>query len=187
MDDVTAFAARLYRHFIRVALSISPKQHMVSALSRQEIVEKRRLAMKTRISKFTFFVAMIVLLTTALNAQMAIRQPLFRVDVPFAFAVGNTQLPAGHYQVYHPGDPYFVVIEKDDGKARAMVYVHPSATDPSEASAKLVFNKYGNQHFLSQVWSENDPQVHHCFMGKMEREVMAHASKPQTVVVAAKR
>jgi hypothetical protein len=145
--------------------------------------------MKTRILKFTVLVATLVLVTAALNAQMAIRQPLFRVDIPFAFVVGDTHLPAGHYHVYHPGDPYFVVIEREDGKARAMVYVHPSATHPSGTSAKLVFNKYGIQHFLSQVWAENDPQVHYCFKGKMEteKEVMAHASKPQTVVVAAKR
>lgn len=143
--------------------------------------------MKTRILKLAVLVGTVVLLTATLNAQMAIRQPLFRVDIPFAFVVGETHLPAGHYHVYHPGDPYFVVIERDDGQARAMVYVHPSATNPSETSAKLVFNKYGTQHFLSQVWTENDPQVHSCFKGKMEKEMMAQVSKPQTVVVAAKR
>ena len=110
--------------------------------------------MKTRIHKLTFQVAMVVLLTTALNGQMAIRQPLFHVDIPFAFIVGGTHLPAGHYHVYHPGDPYLIVIEREDGQARAMAYVHPSATGPSEASAKLVFNKYeGEQYFLAEVWT----------------------------------
>jgi hypothetical protein len=161
---------------------------MVKAVTLQEITKKeRRFTMKTRILKLAVLVATAVLLTATLNAQMAIRQPLFRVDIPFAFVAGGTHLPAGHYHVYHPGDPYLVVLERDDGRARAMAYVHPSATDPSESSAKLVFNQYGNQHFLSQVWTENDPQVHYCFKGQIEQQLMAQNSKPQLVIVAAKR
>jgi hypothetical protein len=143
--------------------------------------------MKNRILNLALLVVMVVLLAAVLNAQMAIRQPLFRIDIPFAFVAGGTHLPAGHYHVYHPGDPYLIVIERDDGRARAMAYVHPSATDPSGSSSKLVFNKYGDQHFLSQVWTENDPQMHHCFKGQTEKQLIAQASKPQTVVIAAKR
>lgn len=143
--------------------------------------------MKTRILNLAVLAAVVMLLTGVLNAQMPIRQPLFRVDIPFAFMAGGTHLPAGHYYVYHPGDPYLIVIERDDGRARAMAYVHPAANNPSTSSTKLVFNKYGDQHFLSQVWTEADQQVHHCFKCRMERELMAQASKPHVVVVAAKR
>jgi hypothetical protein len=122
-----------------------------------------------------------------LNAQMAIRQALFRVDVPFAFIVGGAHLPPGHYHVYHPGDPYVIVIEKDDGRARAMAYVHPSTTETSASSTKLVFNKYGDQYFLSQVWTEPDRQVHQCFQCRAERALMAQVPKAQLVVIAAKR
>jgi hypothetical protein len=143
--------------------------------------------MKTRILNLAILCTLVVLLPAMLNAQMAIRQALFRVDVPFAFVVGGVHLPAGHYHVYHPGDPYVIVIEKDDGRARAMAYVHPSTTEVSASSSKLVFNKYGDQYFLSQVWTENDPQVHHCFKGQMEQQLMAQSSKPQLVIIAAKR
>ena len=143
--------------------------------------------MKNRILNLTVLAAMVMLLTGSLNAQLAIRQPLFRVDVPFAFIVGSTHLPAGYYYVYHPGDPYLIVIERDDGRARAMAYIHPANTNSDDSATKLVFNKYGDQHFLLQVWNESDQQVHYCFKGQMEKEVMAQASKPQTVVVAAKR
>jgi hypothetical protein len=130
---------------------------------------------------------LVVLFPAMLNAQMAIRQPLFRVDVPFAFVVGGVHLPAGHYHVYHPGDPYVIVIEKDDGRARAMAYVHPSTTEASASSTKLVFNKYGDQYFLSQVWTEPDRQVHQCFQCRAEQALMAQIPKPQLVVIAAKR
>jgi hypothetical protein len=100
---------------------------------------------------------------------------------------GGVHLPAGQYNVYHPGDPYLVAIEKDDGTARAMVYVHPSATNSNEASTKLVFNKYGDQYFLSQVWTEPDREVHQCFRCRSEKALMAQVPKPQQVVVASER
>jgi hypothetical protein len=143
--------------------------------------------MKTRIIQCAVFAFFLVLIPALLNAQMPIRQPLFRVDVPFAFVAGGVHLPAGQYHVYHPGDPYLIVLERDDGRARAMAYVHPSATDNGLAATKLVFNKYGDQYFLSQVWTEPDREVHQCFKCRMEEALLAQVPKPSQVVVAAKR
>lgn len=142
--------------------------------------------MKTRITHLAALLALIVLIPGLLHAQMAVKQPLFRVDIPFAFIVGGVHLPAGYYHVYHPGDPYVIVLEKDDGRARAMVYVHPS-TDPGASSTKLVFNKYGDQYFLSQVWTEPDREVHQCFHCRAEQKLMAQAGRKDLVVIAAKR
>jgi len=143
--------------------------------------------MKTRMIQFAALLVIILLVPSTLQAQMPIKQPLFRVEIPFAFIAGGVHLPAGHYHVYHPGDPYVVVIERDDGRARAMAYVHPSIIDTSESSTKLVFNKYGDQYFLSQVWTEPDREVHECFKCPKEKALMAQSPKPQLVVVAAKR
>jgi hypothetical protein len=143
--------------------------------------------MKTRMIHLAAIVTLVLLIPAVLHAQMPIKQVLFRVDIPFAFVAGGVHLPAGHYLVYHPGDPYLLVIEKDDGRARAMEYVHPSATDPNASSTKMVFNKYGNQYFLSQVWTEADQEVHQCFKCRMEQTLMAQAAKPQLVIVAAKQ
>jgi hypothetical protein len=115
---------------------------MVRPYTARNYRKGKEIPMKTRIFNFVVLVALVVLLPAMLHAQMAIRQQLFQVDIPFAFVAGGVHLPAGHYSVYHPGDPYLIVIEKDDGRARAMAYVHPSATRSSESSTKLVFNKY---------------------------------------------
>jgi hypothetical protein len=143
--------------------------------------------MKTRIINSAALVVLFLLIPAALHAQMPIKQPLMRVDIPFAFVAGGVHLPAGQYRVYHPGDPYLVVIEKDDGRARAMTYVHPSAKGADKSSTKLVFNKYGDEYFLSQVWTEADREVHQCFKCQRESTLLAGSSKPQLVVVAAKR
>ncbi len=142
--------------------------------------------MKTRILHLAALFAFILATPALLHAQMAIEQPMFRVDIPFAFVAGGVHLPAGQYHVYHFGDPYLVVIEKDDGRARAMAYVHPSATDPDLSSTKLVFNRYGDQYFLSQVWNEPDREMHECFKCRMEKTLMAQG-KPASVVLVAKR
>jgi hypothetical protein len=142
--------------------------------------------MKTRMIHLVLL-ALILLAAPSLQAQMPIKQPLFRADIPFAFVAGGVHLPAGQYHVYHPGNPYIVVIERDDGRARAMAYVHPSSTSPSESSTKLVFNRYGGRYFLVQVWTEADREVHQCFRCRTEQALMAQAGKKQLVVVAAKR
>jgi len=143
--------------------------------------------MKIRMMHFAPLLAAMLLIPAVLQAQMAIKQPLFRIDVPFAFMAGGAYLPAGEYLVYHPGDPYFVVIEKTDGRARAMAYVHPSAARTSESATKLVFSKYGDQYFLSQVWTEADQEVHQCFKCYREKELMAKSQQPETVAIAARR
>jgi hypothetical protein len=142
--------------------------------------------MKTQMLYIAARLALILLIPAALQAQMDIKQPLLRVDIPFAFVAGGVHLPAGQYRVYHPGSPYLVVVEKDDGGARAVEYVHPSAIAAAMASTKLVFNKYGDQYFLSQVWTEADAEVNQCFKSQMEKALMTRVSNPQLVVLAAK-
>ena len=142
--------------------------------------------MKSRTVQVAILVVLAMSVPVLLQAQMAIKEPLARVDIPFAFSAGDVRLPAGLYHISHPGDPYFVLIEKDDGHARALVYVHPSATNSTE-STKLVFNKYGRLYFLSQVWTEPDQQVHQCFKSRMEKELMAQNQKAESVLVVAKR
>src|SRR5579884_3941924 len=99
--------------------------------------------MKTRMIQFAAVFALIVLITSLSQAQMPIKQLMMRAHIPFPFVAGGVHLPAGDYIVYHPGDPYLVVVERADGKARGMEYIHPSATDPNASNSKLVFNKYG--------------------------------------------
>ena len=142
--------------------------------------------MKTRTVNVAILVVLVLSLPVLIQAQMATKEPLARVDVPFAFSAGGMYLPAGQYRISHPGDPYFLLIEKDDGRARALIYVQPSASNSSE-STKLVFNKYGDHYFLSQVWTEPDQRVHQCFKDSQEKELMAQAQKAESVIIAAKR
>ena len=141
--------------------------------------------MKSRMIRLAVLVLVVGLMPAILHAQMVIKTPLFRVDVPFAFMAGGTHLPAGSYTVSHV-DPYLILIETRDGKARALVHVaieNPNSSTPS----KLVFNKYGDQYFMAQVWTEQDQQVHHCTKCRAERQLEAQARPAEQTIVLARR
>jgi hypothetical protein len=141
--------------------------------------------MKSRIIRLTILVMAVAFLPALLHAQMAIKMPLFRVDVPFAFLTGGAHLPAGSYLVSHV-DPSLLLIETQDGKARALVHVAIENSN-SSTPTKLVFNKYGDQHFMAQVSTEHDQQVHHCAKSSAERQLVAKARQAEEVVVLARR
>lgn len=143
--------------------------------------------MKTQVVSIATLVCVVLLGTVAVTAQSTTTsEPFLRANIPFAFVAGGVQLPAGEYRVYHPGNPYIVVIENNDGTARATTYVRPSVIDAGENSTKLLFNRYGDQYFLAEIWTERDQQKHQCFKCRMEQNLIAQARTPVTVLVAAK-
>jgi hypothetical protein len=98
---------------------------------------------------------------------------------------GGVHLPAGPYIVSHV-DPSLIVIETEDGKARALMHVQ-IADAGSSAATRLVFNKYGGEYFMAQVWTEPDRQVHHCTKCRAEKILEAQSRRPEQMVVLARR
>ena len=109
--------------------------------------------MKTRIYLNFATGILITVLGVSADAQTRNQQHL-RIQVPFAFNVGNTSLPAGAYDVsvVNPTVSRSVLrIASLDGHSNAMI----QATDVigvSTANAKLMFRHYGKEYFLAQVW-----------------------------------
>ena len=175
---------------------ISPPFHIVciaeiSGLRHGSCV-KRRIArgveviMKTHIVRIAILVGAVLLGAVAATAQSTTTTETFlRANIPFGFVAGGVHLPAGEYRVYHPGNPYIVIIEKKDCTARAVTYVRPSAFNRSENNTKLLFNRYGDQYFLAEVWTERGREMHQCFKCRIEQDLIAKRQKPKTVVVAA--
>ena len=141
--------------------------------------------MKSRVMRMAVLVLAASLLSAIARAQMVIKTPLFRVDVPFAFMAGGVHLPAGPYIVSHV-DPTLIMIETQDGKARALVHV-AIENSSSRTEGKLVFNKYGDQYFVAQVWTEQDRQVHHCTKCRAEKILEAQSRRPEQTVVLARK
>jgi hypothetical protein len=79
-------------------------------------------------------------------------------NIPFQFNVGNKTLPAGEYtvaQVNPASDHAVLQLRSKDGRAGARVQMG-SVIGKAKESAKLIFNRYGNQYFFAQAWVDGD-------------------------------
>ena len=119
-------------------------------------------------------------------------------NIPFDFMVGNKTLPAGSYRVGRSTTMGMLVILSLDQRGSAMFHAHPvrygnprSAKWGQDNSPKLIFNRYGDQYFLSQVWSgEETDDGRRLMKSRREREVAKenlakNASEPEVVFIAA--
>ena len=78
------------------------------------------------------------------------------VNIPFEFSAGKTTMPAGIYTIKRlAGDN--VTLRSEDGKARVILNapVSNNSSDPN-AVERLVFERYGDQYALSQIWLTAD-------------------------------
>ncbi len=94
--------------------------------------------------------ALVMLLSaTSVAAQV------WRVDIPFAFHVGEVELSAGTYRVMFnepfPNVVTVMSVTSTTEQASTPVF-RDKSPDRTAALAKLVFNRYGTgEHFLSQI------------------------------------
>ena len=73
------------------------------------------------------------------------------VNIPFAFTVENTKLPAGTYEIAKIKDwNYRITNQKSHQQAMFMTETTPIAQPV--ASFTLFFNAYGDQYFLSKFF-----------------------------------
>ena len=74
------------------------------------------------------------------------------VQVPFGFHVGNSILPAGGYSVDTDAAPNILRLRSDDSKSSVMIQTNSVEKAKAPNHGMLVFNRYGDEYFLSQVW-----------------------------------
>ena len=108
------------------------------------------------------------------------------VQVPFAFHVGNSILPAGGYTVYTEGPSQIVRLTSDDSKSSAMIQSHGVEKLNTPSQGMLIFHKYGDEYFLSQVWKAGVNTGRELLKTKREFEVAAIARRGIESVVAKK-
>jgi hypothetical protein len=109
--------------------------------------------------------------------------------IPFSFYVGNKALPAGNYVVRPLGSLHNVLaIQNAENHASALTIVPIGVQAASAQNTKLVFHRYGNTYFLSQVWQGlGRNEGLQLVPSKTERELAARvmvATKPGKAEVA---
>ena len=130
-------------------------------------------------------------LAVALTVSVSFAQAQSRVqaDVPFAFTLQDRAMPAGNYQIIERSNHVLDIRNLDS--QRDQLLVGPMAVQSSkDQSPKLVFHKYGDQYFLTQIWYGDSNYGVGFAESKREKETsMASngaSNAPETVIIAMK-
>ena len=92
-------------------------------------------------------------LALGLMAATAMAQSKVVAEIPFAFYVGDTQLPAGSY-VIKAVNASASRISGTSSESLSVAFIPNQIRNPSQQpAAKLVFNLYGSDYFLSEIWT----------------------------------
>ena len=125
---------------------------------------------------------------TVANAQVE-RGPQIEANVPFAFVVGDTKLPAGKYQIRTSDGVANEVLEiRSDNGRTAVVFDTVQAQlegDRIQHKTELVFDKVDDLHFLAQVWVAGSMTGNELTKSRMEKRLTKDGSQLEQQSVAA--
>jgi len=132
----------------------------------------------------TFTMLSLVLMLTAISvAAQSARSKI--TNIPFDFIVGQKTLPAGEYTV-EPNRRDFDnvwLIQSREGNASVLIATMTVRANQSQEETKLVFRKYGDQYFLSQIWTPGGNTGRELVMTRSERELAKNGIEREKVVV----
>ncbi len=114
-------------------------------------------------------------------------------NIPFSFIVGQKTLPAGEYTLEpnRKDSDYVWLVQRRDGHATALFTTMPVRASETQEEAKLVFHKYGEQYFLSQIWEAGESAGRALIKSNRERALERQTEKiamtRETVTLIARR
>jgi hypothetical protein len=104
--------------------------------------------MKKQMWKVVGFLA--TLLATSAAAVGQTNRSDTVADIPFAFTVANHTLPPGRYTVTRINETTLRVFNPHN--QGTLVLTHGVEGKAPEGKGKMVFHRYGDVYFLSEVW-----------------------------------
>lgn len=125
-----------------------------------------------------------VLSSVPVFAQM---DRLMYVQVPFAFTAGQKTFDPGEYRVKASVGEATVLIQSKDYRSALFVLTDRVETRSIQEKPKLVFNRYGSQHFLAQVWPAGSAAGRQFRMTKAEQEIARTIKKQESKLLGALR
>jgi len=141
--------------------------------------------MKTKMLTFLALASVATVLAVPLCAQTI----SVSADIPFQFVVRDQVMPAGQYTVTSGGSSPTLVLRNASSKANVFVMTYTVEGSEAKGGYQLVFHRYGNQYFLSQVFGTADAAGREIIESRTERELAKTASvrETETVILLAKR
>jgi hypothetical protein len=110
---------------------------------------------------------------------------MLKADIPFNFVVGDKQLPSGKYHVKQLQSGVVQVQGRVTRSSATVLTISTQARQVADVG-KLVFNRYGDQYFLSRIWAPSSGTGHELRKSRLEREVAVNFALGETTVAARK-
>jgi hypothetical protein len=136
---------------------------------------------------FVMFGLFAILAVASIHAQSSREQ---RANIPFSFTLADKSFPAGEYRVQRlnpSSDKAAIAIKSADGHLTKIVLTTPVLSPETRENARLVFNHYGDQYFLAQVWTPADNTGLAVPQSRSERILARNAGQqrePEQTVIA---
>jgi hypothetical protein len=125
-----------------------------------------------------------------LAAASAFGQQKVRYDIPFEFRFLDTVMPAGQYDVNVAANNVRNLLSLECYACRAhgytVTYGIGGGGDPPD-EGRMVFDKYGDTYYLSEVWKPGDSQGGALAKSKTEREIARTTPDMARVILAARK
>jgi len=131
-----------------------------------------------------FTILNLLLMLTAVSVAAQSERTRIK-NIPFDFIVGGKTLPAGDYTVEpNRRDSHKVwLVQSRDGRTSALFTTMPVRSRDTQEKTSLVFNKYGDQYFLSQIWTAGGNSGRELLMPRQERELAKNTPDRKTIVL----
>ncbi len=111
---------------------------------------------------------------TAVRAQLD-SNTILDANIPFQFTVGNTTLPAGKYVIKpldNSGDnPNVIEVRSTDDRMAVIFDSENASLDNAPKKSEIIFDKIGNQYFLSQIFVEGENYGAQMLESRMEKKL----------------
>lgn len=115
--------------------------------------------------------------------------PRLIAHIPFDFEMTNQKFAAGEYEVIDNTLHNYVLLRNNEDYESAIALgsiIRLGGLEPKEA--RLVFNKYGDRHFLSELWHPSISRQ--LFKSRNEKALVTTtlitAAKPERIVIVAR-
>lgn len=130
----------------------------------------RKQVLKT-LATISFLIAIAVVPVRSAQGQSLVYG--LRVNIPFDFIVADKQFPAGEYvisRLRHYSNDSVLTISSVNGRAQIVRLTTAVQTLDPRDDGRVVFHRYGEQHFLFQVWPAGTSTGRAFTKSRLERE-----------------
>ena len=104
--------------------------------------------MKKQIVNIVVSLSIVITLALSVFAQLG---GFVSATIPFAFNINGVTMAAGSYNIHRLNTPDMMTIQNLKNKKSASFICRQEMTPKNEEKSQLVFHRYGNQYFLSEI------------------------------------